>query len=156
MNKSKQIRPAFWDKPLSELSTPEWELLCDGCGRCCLSKLCDDYTGKIHYTRVICRYFNTSTSRCGCYEKRRQLVPDCVVLDRDNIADLDWMPDTCAYRLRHEGRPLYHWHPLLAGSRDKMEEAGITLTGKVISEEHVPDAALEEHIIRWVKAESIQ
>jgi uncharacterized cysteine cluster protein YcgN (CxxCxxCC family) len=26
-----------------------------------------------------------------------------------------WMPSTCAYRLRAEGKPLFDWHYLISG-----------------------------------------
>ena len=42
----------FWRKGLENLDKKEWESLCDGCGRCCLVKLEDEDTGKIHFTDV--------------------------------------------------------------------------------------------------------
>jgi uncharacterized cysteine cluster protein YcgN (CxxCxxCC family) len=46
----------FWQrKTLAELDPEEWELLCDGCGRCCLHKLVDAETGSVRVTAVACR-----------------------------------------------------------------------------------------------------
>ena len=46
--------PNYWNStPLDQLSRDEWELLCDGCGKCCLHKLQDDETDEVFYTRVI-------------------------------------------------------------------------------------------------------
>lgn len=142
----------FWEKPLDELSSEEWESLCDGCGRCCLKKLTDESESTVEFTRVVCRYFNESDSQCQCYDKRTELVPDCLNVKHMDIAAINWMPDTCAYRLRHEGRPLFDWHPLLAGSREKMDAEDISISERVISEEYVHEDGYEEHIIRWVKA----
>lgn len=145
-------RAKFWELPLHELTASEWEALCDGCGRCCLKKLTDEAEREVHFTRVVCRYFEQSSSRCGCYAQRTQLVPDCLDVKHMDIGSSNWMPDTCAYRLRFEGKPLYDWHPLLAGSRARMDAAGIGLAGRVVSEEYVHEDGYDEHIIRWVKA----
>lgn len=147
-----ELRPNFWELPLGELNTREWELLCDGCGRCCLKKLSDEDSDEVVYTRVVCRYFGESDSRCSCYGERTQRVPDCLDVRSMDIAGSDWMPDSCAYKLRSQGRALFDWHPLLAGSRAQMVAAGIAIGGKVISEDHVHPDGFEEHIIRWVKA----
>lgn len=150
---AKEAAPTpFWEKPLAELTTREWEALCDGCGRCCLKKLADRDTGEVAFTRVVCRFFKRSTGRCSCYSKRTERVPDCLNVKHMDIGLSNWMPETCAYRLRFEGKPLYDWHPLLAGSRDAMDAAGISLGERVISEEFVHSEGYEEHIIRWVKA----
>ena len=142
----------FWERPLESLNTEEWEQLCDGCGRCCLQKLSDEETGEIFYTRVVCRYFDQQSSRCGCYDSRSEKVPDCLRVRDHDIGTLRWIPDTCAYKLRHEGKPLFDWHPLISGSRDAMEQQGITVAGRAIDERHVHPDGLEEQIITWVSA----
>jgi len=141
---------SFWEKPLNELNHTEWEQLCDGCGRCCLKKLTDQETEKTRYTRVVCRYFDQGNSQCKHYERRQSLVPECLIVSDVDIGSLKWMPATCAYRLRHEDKPLFDWHPLIAGSREKMDILGISIKDKVLSEEYVHEAGLEEHVINWV------
>ena len=142
----------FWEKPLSELTATQWELLCDGCGRCCLKKFADDDSDEIIYTRIVCRYFEQDSHSCTCYKDRTDLVPECLDVKKMDIQAVNWMPDTCAYRLRFHNEPLFDWHPLLAGSREKMESGGIGIGGKVISEEYVHPEGFEEHIIRWVSS----
>ncbi len=142
----------FWELPLEQLDKEQWEALCDGCGRCCLKKLIDTKTELVHYTRVVCRYLEQNKCRCQAYSRRQKLVPDCLVLNMENLPQLHWIPYTCAYRLRLEGKPLPAWHPLLTGSRDAMRQEQISVTGKVVSEEYVHEDGLQEHIIRWVSA----
>lgn len=151
------LRECFWELPLNELSPREWESLCDGCARCCLKKLQDaeagEGGGKLVYTRVVCRYLDQQQCSCTAYGQRDVLVPDCLVLDMSVLqASVDWIPDTCAYKLRYQNKPLPEWHPLLSGSRERMQELGIAVTGRVISEDYVHDDGLEEHVIRWVRA----
>jgi hypothetical protein len=151
MNKQAELREKFWELPLDDLNDTEWEALCDGCARCCLKKLEDEDDGEIYWTRIVCRYLDQDSGGCGCYSRRAQLVPDCLnVRAMDIMAESRWMPASCAYRLRAEGKPLHAWHPLLSGSRAAMEAAGIAVRQQVLSEEHVHPEGWEEHIIRWV------
>ena len=145
------LRENFWELPLDSLNGREWEALCDGCGRCCLKKFEDEATQALAWTRVVCRYFDPCSSRCSCYADRTRLVPDCVDVSRMHIGNVNWMPATCAYRLRFENKPLFDWHPLLAKSREAMESNGIAVKGRVLSEEYVHPQSYGEHIIRWVK-----
>lgn len=96
----------FWEKPLTSLDRGEWEALCDGCGRCCLHKLEDDETGDLYATNVACKLLDRRNGRCLDYPHRMSRVSDCVKLDRRKLGTLDWLPQTCAYRLRAAGKPL--------------------------------------------------
>lgn len=142
----------FWRvKRLEELDADEWEALCDGCGRCCLHKLEDPDTGWVDFTRVACRLLDTETCRCVDYTHRHQRVADCVRLDAESIDELGWLPATCAYRRLAEGRDLARWHPLVSGDRRTVARAGISVHGRVLSEDHVAPDGLEEHIIHWIR-----
>lgn len=138
----------FWHKPLDELTPAEWEALCDGCGKCCLIKLHDDDTGEVHDTDVCCRLLDPQSCRCGNYAHRRTLVEGCMILTPRSLRNnLHWIPATCAYRLRLEGKPLPDWHYLISGDRDTVHRAGQSVQGKVVPEYEVPEDELEDHII---------
>lgn len=143
------VRPEFWRRfPLEELPRHEWEALCDGCGKCCLIKLEDEATGEVAYTSVACRLLDQGTCRCGNYALRKQLVPACVVIDRDTIGEImEWMPRTCAYRLLAEGRDLPAWHPLISGDPESVHRAGVSLRGRMVAEYDVAEDELEDFII---------
>lgn len=147
----------FWEvKTLDEMSQQEWESLCDGCGRCCLNKLEDEETGEIYFTNVSCKLFNTDMCRCTDYENRKISMPDCMILSFDNQKALEVMPSTCAYRLLQLGNPLPKWHPLVSGSKESVVEAGISVTGKVVSEEYIHYTELPEHLISWVTTKNFK
>ena len=129
------------------MTTGEWESLCDGCAKCCLEKLEDVDTGAIAYTNVACRLLDLGTCRCTNYAERIRWVPDCVPLRHDNVADLHWMPSTCAYRLLAEGRDLPDWHPLVTGDAESVHRAGVSVRGRAVSERQAGD--LEDHICTW-------
>jgi uncharacterized protein len=142
------LSPGFWAKPLSSLTPREWEALCDGCGKCCLNKLEDADTGEVFFTRIGCRLLDTETCRCGQYETRKTFVPECVVLTPKTLPKIAyWMPSTCAYLLRHEGRPIPEWHPLLTGDPESAVKAGMSVKGWSIPEFEVPEEDWEDHII---------
>lgn len=126
----------FWiAKSLEEMTPHEWESLCDGCGKCCLAKLEDEDSGDIYWTSVGCRLFDAGTCRCRDYANRFDQVSDCVRLTPQNVREIAWLPQTCAYRLTAEGRPLYWWHHLVSGSRDTVHLAGVSVRGKVTASE---------------------
>ena len=141
------MQPFWKTKSLSQMTRDEWESLCDGCGKCCLIKLEDADTGEIHTTDVVCRLMDLKTCRCTRYAERKRLVPDCVILDKDNVHTLSWMPRTCAYRLIAEGKDLYDWHPLITGDPLSTVKAGMSVKGRVISERKAGD--LTHHMVDW-------
>jgi len=122
----------FWKTvPLEAMTQAQWESLCDGCGKCCLSKLEDEDTGDIYWTSVGCRLFDEQTCRCSDYANRLRRVNDCVGLTAQNVRTISWLPSTCAYRMVAEGRDLAWWHPLVSGSRDTVHIAGISMRGRL-------------------------
>jgi uncharacterized cysteine cluster protein YcgN (CxxCxxCC family) len=139
----------FWEtKTLSQMNAQEWELLCDGCGQCCLHKLEDEDTGDIYMTRVACKLLDLKTCRCTQYKKRTQFVPDCMNLQDVDFHQYHWLPKTCAYRLLHEKKPLPIWHPLISGQKDSVEKAGFAVSKFAICETNVPDLDdLEDYIL---------
>jgi uncharacterized protein len=141
----------FWkQKSLEELNPAEWESLCDGCGRCCLVKLEDEESGKIHFTDVACKLFNSNTCRCADYAHRRRRVHDCIKLTPGRVRTLGWLPPSCAYRLIAEGRDLAWWHPLVSGSQTSVHEAGVSARGRIGgTEKEVQLADYPSHIVAW-------
>ncbi len=139
---------AFWKtKTLDRMSREEWESLCDGCGRCCLRKLEDTDTGRIHFTAVACRLLDLHSCRCVDYTHRSRRVPECLPLSPAESASRRWLPSTCAYRLLAEGGELPPWHPLITGDPESIHDAGISVRDRAISERYVKVADLEAYMI---------
>ena len=147
------LRPRFWERfKLDELNADEWEALCDGCGLCCLLKFEEESSSEVTYTNVCCKLLDRSTCRCNHYECRTKIVPDCVTLRPETVADvIDWMPSSCAYRLIHEGRPLFDWHHLISGSRETVHESGISVKDRCIPEYDINPDDLESYATDWAK-----
>jgi uncharacterized cysteine cluster protein YcgN (CxxCxxCC family)/dihydrodipicolinate synthase/N-acetylneuraminate lyase len=138
----------FWkSKSLEEMSPAEWESLCDGCGRCCLFRVRSMDSDTEHKTDVACRLLDLGTGRCGDYANRRELVPTCKVLNPALVRSGDWLPSTCGYRRVAEGRDLDWWHPLVSGDPDTVRRAGISASGRGISETKA--GKLEYHAVSW-------
>jgi uncharacterized cysteine cluster protein YcgN (CxxCxxCC family) len=138
----------FWEeKPLAELSREEWEALCDGCARCCLIKLEDEEDGTLYTTSLVCRYLDLESCACSRYSERSVLVPECLQVTPQNADKLEWMPQSCAYRLLAEGRPLPEWHPLITSNKESVHEAGISVRHFAISEAEVGEELWQEYII---------
>ncbi len=142
-------RANFWETvPLRQMSTEEWEALCDGCGKCCLNKLEDVDTEELVFTRVACRLFDDTTCRCANYARRKEFVEECVVLTPETLPEIAyWMPPTCAYRLLHEGGSLPHWHPLRTGDPTSTHRAGMSMQHRTVNERDIPIEAWEDYTL---------
>jgi uncharacterized cysteine cluster protein YcgN (CxxCxxCC family) len=136
----------FWEtKTLAELDRGQWEALCDGCGKCCIHKLEDEETGELHPTNVACRMLDRRAGQCKDYRNRRAYVPDCVRLTVKNVYTTDWLPSTCAYRLRANGEKLPDWHYLVSGDHEAVHRAGESTRGWTVSEDDAGE--LEWHVV---------
>ncbi len=136
----------FWeDLPLEALDHAQWEALCDGCGKCCIHKLEDEDSGELYATNVACRMLDRRAGQCKDYPHRLSHVPDCITLTPDLARSIEWLPSSCAYVLRSEGRPLPDWHYLVCGDREEVHRQNQSVRGWTVSEDDVED--LEDHVI---------
>jgi len=133
---------------MEALNQKEWEALCDGCGKCCLNKL-EDEDGTVELTRISCRLLDTESCLCSQYPIRHQFVPECISLTPQTIKDhMYWLPQTCGYRLVHEGKPLFDWHPLISGDAATVHHARVTLRGYAVPETEVDEDDWDDYIIK--------
>ncbi len=153
------MRTNFWrEYPLEELTHTEWEALCDGCGTCCLIKFIDDdeETGEqfVEYTDVACKLLDCSTGWCSDYDNRQKSVPECVSLKPHMIADMMWLPNSCAYKRLYLGLDLPKWHFLITNDRavttQGMRQDGVGVAGRCVSEVAIDEEEIEERIVVWV------
>jgi uncharacterized protein len=143
-----QQAPEFWKlKPLQQMSTDEWEALCDGCAKCCLHRIEDEDSREIFTTNIVCRYLDQDDCRCGDYPNRSTNVPDCLSVTPELLQDPYWLPSTCAYRMLAEDKDLPQWHPLVSGNSESVVSSGNSIRGRVICETEADDP--EHHLVQW-------
>lgn len=147
MAEEKQTPPWWEVKKLGEMNESEWESICDHCAKCCLLKLQDEDSGDVYYTDVVCDLMDSEDCSCTHYMERRSLVPECIKLTQENLAEIEWMPLSCAYRRLMEGRGLADWHPLVSGDKSSVHHAGYSVLGRFVYEKDVDD--IEERIVEW-------
>jgi len=80
----------FWKrKTLAQMSKPEWEALCDGCGMCFVNKLEYEGTGELAQTDTCCKLLDPKTAQCKDYKNRKKIVPSCIKLTPSVVAKMD-------------------------------------------------------------------
>ncbi len=124
------LEKEFWKKKsLLEMNNEEWESLCDGCGNCCFRKFIDGRGSneRLYYTRISCNHLDLRSGKCTCYGERFKVNPECIHLTKKNVNEFDWLPETCAYRLLWENKPLPEWHPLVCGNETLIEECEVRI-----------------------------
>lgn len=142
----------FWrHKSLEQMSAAEWESLCDGCGRCCVHTFEDEEEGRILRTDVACRLLDAHSCRCADYPARTQKIADCMVLKPQRTDLLARLPASCGYRRVSEGRDLAGWHPLVTRDPNSVHEAGISVRGRVFSEEYIHPREIPLRVVHWAE-----
>jgi uncharacterized cysteine cluster protein YcgN (CxxCxxCC family) len=142
----------WWQEiELKNMSSEQWESVCDKCGLCCLNKLQDDESDEIFYTKVSCKLLDVSKCQCIMYEKRKEIVPECINLTYKQLRNHahKWLPNSCSYKLLLNGESLPEWHNLNTGSTDAMHQQKKSVKSFAISEYELgEDDYLEDFIIK--------
>lgn len=147
----KQQNSPFWEqKSLFDMTTEEWESVCDGCGKCCLMQLQDEVTDELVFTDVACDLLDDDRCRCTQYERRSELVPECMVMNKENLSDcMQFAPDSCSYRTLYNGQKLPSWHHLVSGDRGAVLEQGKSVKGRVRRQADIDMNEIESFVVEW-------
>jgi len=144
--------PNFWEvKTLEKMSADEWESLCDGCGLCCLVKIEDEDSGEVLNTSVSCKLLDIENCQCGDYINRFKLAPMCTRLTLDNLSQMRWLPESCAYKRLANNQPLPKWHYLISGDKNSVHEVGVSAKWFALSEEYIHPEQLLQLVINLEK-----
>ena len=118
----------WWEiTPLEDMSSDQWESLCCGCGKCCMVKLW--HNAVVKTTKVGCELLDIKTAKCKDYPNRQNKVSNCVKVTINTIDTPGLLPDSCAYVLLRNNKPLPTWHHLLSGDRDTIVEQHASIVG---------------------------
>lgn len=91
----------WMEKNLPPPGTPEWEALCNHCGKCCYDKT---WSGnRLLLLASPCSFLDTEAQRCTCYDERFEKEPLCLPIDYE-IVLMGGLPGDCPYV---EGLPGY-------------------------------------------------
>ena len=132
------------------MTRPEWESLCDQCGRCCLLKVDHPETEVAYSTNIACRLLDIEACRCSEYKTRWAEVPDCIVMTPERARTLPWLPPTCAYRRVARGEGLDWWHHLVSGDRSTVHLAMVSVREMALSEADIhPDDLASYMLDGW-------
>lgn len=136
----------WWETtPLDKMTEQQWDELCDGCGRCCLVKAWKGY--EVKSCKIACKLLDVKTAKCTDYANRQQRVSNCMKVTIDVIDTPGLLPETCAYKLLKNRKPLHWWHHLVSGNRDTVKEAGISVVGWVeVTEDKVNIFQLAQYL----------
>ena len=148
---NKVLRDKFWEKySLDELNSREWDALCDRCGKCCLLKLEDE--DQIYLTNIACAQIDLRNCRCRNYEKRTELVKNCISLTKKNLKiNLKWLPYTCSYKLVSEKKSLPPWHHLITKDRNTVHQLGFSIKNNSTHETKIKEKNHSSYIVAEIE-----
>ena len=141
----------FWQtKSLLDMSHDEWESICDGCAKCCLTQLQDEDSDLLVFTDVACNLLDDGTCQCKDYKNRSIKVPSCITMNPENVSEVaEFAPPSCSYRLLLAGETLPQWHHLNTGSKDSIHESGNSVRYRVRFQSDIDVDDIEDYIVDW-------
>ena len=93
------------------------------------------------------RDLSPRTSAAGCstatpaaartIPNRQAKVPDCIKLTPQNVTEINWIPNTCAYRRIAEGRGWPGGTRWSRATRRRWSTAGVSVRGRTVAEDEV-------------------
>ena len=110
-----------------------------------------EYSMCKHQSQKLWKLLNTENCSCNDYINRKDIVPDCVKLTPSNLSQLNWMPETCAYKLVNEGKDIPEWHPLNQEYEDNTLNKKYSVAQKVTSENDINMDKITDYIYDWDK-----
>lgn len=143
--------PPFWQTTsLLDMSHEQWESVCDGCAKCCLTQLQDEETNLLVFTDVACSLLDDGTCRCKDYQNRSKTVPSCIAMNPGNVREVaEFAPPSCSYRLLLAGETLPEWHHLNTGSQETVHKSGNSVRHRVRFIDDINPDDIEDYIIEW-------
>lgn len=84
----------WMDENLPPAGTPEWEALCNGCGKCCYDKVWEGE--ELLLLTSACVYLDLDTNRCRVYAERFEKEPMCMPIGAE-IIEMGGLPEDCPY-----------------------------------------------------------
>jgi len=142
---------------LFEMNSEEWETICDGCAKCCLTQLQDEESERLVFTDVACDLLDDQSCRCTDYMNRSERVPSCMTMNASNVvAAAEFAPPTCSYRLLLENKPLPAWHHLNSGSKQTVHEQGQSVRHRVRFQKEIDEDNLQDFIVEWPALDSVE
>jgi len=147
------LRKLFWEEyTLDQLNSAEWEALCDGCAKCCLLKISDEKN--IFVTNISCSKLKVDTCKCSDYSNREKNVKECLKLTKNNYhKNLKFLPSSCSYRLRAEGKSLPQWHHLISNDKESVHKLNQSIQNYCVSEALIKQDNYEDHILAEITEE---
>jgi len=141
----------FWEtKKLLDMSHDEWESVCDGCAKCCLTQLQDEETDLLVFTDVVCNLLDDGSCRCTDYANRSARVPSCISMNKENVtAAVAFAPPSCAYRLLLCGESLPSWHHLVSGDPESVHRSGQSVRHRVRYQRDINPDDIQDYIVEW-------
>ena len=82
---------------LRNMTEPQWDSICRGCGVCCLFKVVFGKS-RVYYTNICCENLDTKTKKCNIVEHRCERTGrKCAKVDLDVVLSDRLLARTCGY-----------------------------------------------------------